>query len=87
MLEWESGGSNKGKQFCRQMLQCSLVQLFHEEQSCVVEFEEENCKIKMAKSPKEKVIHKAMKSADKFYNEIPGNMKLDLIPTLQQHRS
>ena len=40
----------------------------------------------MAKSPKEKVIHKAMKSADKFYNEIPGNMKLDLIPTLQQHR-
>ena len=34
----------------------------------------------MAKSPKEKVIHKAMKSADKFYNEIPGNMKLDLTP-------
>ena len=26
----------------------------------------------MAKSPKDKVIHKAMKSADKFYNEIPG---------------
>merc|ERR1712012_831431 len=44
----------------------------HEEQSCVVEFEEEICKIKMAKSPKDKVIHKAMRSADKFYNEIPA---------------
>ena len=27
---------------------------------------------KMAKSPKEKVVHKAMKSIDKLYNEVPG---------------
>ena len=26
----------------------------------------------MAKSPKEKVVHKAMKSIDKLYNEVPG---------------
>ena len=29
----------------------------------------------MAKTPKEKVIHKAMRSADKFYSEIPGIFK------------
>merc|ERR1711988_1594547 len=27
---------------------------------------------KMAKSPKEKVVHKAMKSIDKLYNEVPA---------------
>ena len=28
--------------------------------------------ITMAKTQREKTIHKAMRSADKFYNEIPG---------------
>ena len=28
--------------------------------------------VKMGKSPKEKTIYKAMRSADKFYNEVPG---------------
>ena len=32
-----------------------------------------NFLIKMVKSHKDKVVHKAMKSIDKFYNEVPGN--------------
>ena len=30
---------------------------------------------KMVKSHKDKVVHKAMKSIDKFYNEVPGNCR------------
>ena len=29
----------------------------------------------MVKSHKDKVVHKAMKSIDKFYNEVPGKYK------------
>ena len=32
---------------------------------------------KMVKSHKDKVVHKAMKSIDKFYNEVPGNCSVE----------
>ena len=33
-------------------------------------------KVKMVKTAKEKTIHKAMRSADKFYSEVPGGLFL-----------
>ena len=32
----------------------------------------------MAKSHKDKVVHKAMKSIDKFYNEVPGTINIQM---------
>ena len=46
--------------YTEQLSVCNFSQHFH---------------IKMVKSHKDKVVHKAMKSIDKFYNEVPGNCR------------